>query len=319
MAESSLLIVFGQEFGGSHIAALIAWGLARGNVRFAFLGDHANSRGAADMGLLPDLLPGYVPVAAPGAFADEYPGLPTTAGLSQPEIFAAAGKGALGALLVVGADPVEKSAIDPASLKDTFIIVQDMFLTATAALADVVLPAASLYEKTGTITNTFGDVQLARKAADKAGVKPDFEILVRLAASMGADVKTLVPFGKAGVTADLGQSRGAQSGEADRHAIWLAANGLEPKLSPFDPLAVLDEIERLVPSYKFDRMNLFSGNDVPTEPGFVPVSSLTEPHPDLIASAHDGLFTSGSLSRYSPALRELELHQSQQLAETAPG
>jgi len=317
MAEPSLLIVFGQDFGGNHIAALVAWGLARGNVRFAFLGDHANSRGAADMGLLPDLLPGYVPVATPAAFADEYPGLPTTVGLTQPEIFAAARQGALAALLVVGADPVEKSAIDPASLKDTFVIVQDMFLTATAALADVVFPAASLYEKTGTITNTFGDVQLARKAADKAGVKPDFEILVRLAASMGADVKTLVPFGKAGVTADLGQSRGAQSGEADRHAVWLAANALEPKLSPFDPLAVLDEIERLVPSYKLDRMNLFSGNDVPTETGFVPVSSLTEPHPDLINSAHDGLFTSGTLSRYSPALRELEIHQSQQLAETA--
>jgi NADH-quinone oxidoreductase subunit G len=269
------------------------------------------------MGLLPDLLPGYVPVASPGAFADEYPGLPTTAGLTQPEIFAAAGKGALGALLVVGADPVEKSGLDPASLKDTFVIVQDMFLTATAALADVVFPAASLYEKTGTITNTFGDVQLARKAADKAGVKPDFEILVRLAASMGADVKNLVPFGKAGVTADLGQSRGAQSGEADRHAVWLAAHNLEPKLSPFDPLAVLDEIERLVPSYKLDRINLFSGNDVSTEPGFVPVSSLTQSHPDLIASAHDGLFTSGALSRYSPALRELALHQSQQLAETA--
>ena len=319
MAEPSLLIVFGQDFRSNEIGSFIAWGLARGNVRFAFLGDHANSRGAADMGLLPDLLPGYVPVASPGAFADEYPGLPTTVGLTQPEIFDAARQGALGALLVVGADPVEKSSIDPASLRDTFVIVQDMFLTATAALADVVLPAASLYEKTGTITNTFGDVQLARKAADKAGVKPDFEILVRLAASMGANVKTLVPFGKAGVTADLGQSRGAQSGEADRHAVWLAANGLEPKLSPFDPLAVLDEIERLVPSYKLDRMNLFSGNDVPTEPGFVPVSSLTEPHPDLINSAHDSLFTSGILSRYSPALRELELHQSQQLAETAAG
>ena len=92
---------------------------------------------------------------------------------------------------------------------------------------------------------------------------------------MGADVKKLVPFGKGGVKADLGQSRGAQAGEADRHAVWLSANGLEPKLSPFDPLAVLDEIERLVPGYKLDRLNLFGGNDVPTEPGFVPVSTLT--------------------------------------------
>ena len=92
------------------------------------------------------------------------------------------------------------------------------FLTETAALADVVFPAASLYEKTGTVTNTFGDLQMARKAADRAGVKPDFEILVRLADSMGVDIKKLVPFGKRGLTADLGQSRGAQAGEADRHA-----------------------------------------------------------------------------------------------------
>jgi NADH-quinone oxidoreductase subunit G len=322
MAEGSLLIVFGHEFSSSNqgqdqIGALVSWGLKRGNVRFAFLGDRANARGAADMGLLPDLLPGYVPVAAPGAFAEEYPGLPATPGLTRPEMFDAARAGKLGALVVVGADPVDRLKIDPASLAGTFVIVSDLFLTPTAAFADVVFPAASLYEKTGTLTNTFGDVQLARKAVDKAGVKPDSEILVRLASALGADIKKLVPFGKAGVTADLGQSRGAQSGEADRHAVWLSAHGLELKLSPFDPLAVLDEIERLVPAYKLDRISLFSGNDVATEPGFVPVSSLIEPHPDLIMPAHDGLFTTGTLGRYSPALRELELHQAQQLAETA--
>ena len=75
--------------------------------------------------------------------------------------------------------------------------------------------------------------------------------------------------------------------------MWLAANGLEPKLSPFDPLAVLDEIERLVPGYKLDRLNLFGGNDVRTEPGFVPVSALTHVGADLVTPAHDGLFTSG--------------------------
>jgi len=171
-----------------------------------------------------------------------------------------------------------------------------------------VFPAASLYEKTGTVTNTFGDLQLVKKAADHAGVKPDFEILVRLADSMGVDVKKLVPFGSGGVTSDLGQSRGAQSGEADRHAVWLASNGLEPKLSPFDPLAVLDEIERLVPGYKLDRLNLFGGNDVPTEPGFVPVSASSGA--GAIIPAHDGLFTSGTLGRHSPALLELEQHQS---------
>ena len=49
------------------------------------------------------------------------------------------------------------------ALKNTFIVVQDMFLTETALLADVVLPAANLYEKSGTVTNTYGDLQLVKK------------------------------------------------------------------------------------------------------------------------------------------------------------
>ncbi|MFY9852809.1 MAG: molybdopterin-dependent oxidoreductase [Terracidiphilus sp.] len=306
LAEESLLVVFGPEFSGMQLTKLVEWGLKRGNVRFAFLGGYSNSRGAADMGLFPDLLPGYVPVAAPDAFA-EYPGLPLTPGKTLPEIFDAASKGELGALLVVGADPVAKLGVSPAALQNTFVIVSDIFLTQTAALADVVFPAASLYEKTGTLTNTFGDVQLARKAADRAGVKPDFEILVRLAGAMGVDVKTLVPFGKIGTTADLGQSRGAQAGEADRHSVWLQANGLEPKLSPFDPLAVLDEIARLVPGYAVDRMNLLVGNDVQTEPGFVPVAALAGR--GLITPSREGLFTSGTLGQHSTALTELKQFQ----------
>jgi len=312
LAEESLVVVFGAEFTGAQVAELVAWGLKRGNVRFAYLGGYANSRGAADMGLLPDLLPGYLPVTAPGAFADEYPGLPAAPGKSIDGIFDAAAKKELGALLVVGADPIAKLDVDPSNLKNTFIIVQDIFLTKTASVADIVLPAASLYEKTGTVTNAFGDVQLVKKAADRAGVKPDFEILVRLAGAMGVDVKTLVPFRAGGVTADLGQSRGVQAGEADRHAVWLAANGLEPKLSPLDPLAVLDEIARLVPGYALDRVNLFGGNDVPTEPGFVPVTALTAALSNghgAIAVTHEGLFTSGTLGENSPALKELKSHQ----------
>jgi NADH-quinone oxidoreductase subunit G len=314
LAEESLLVIFGQEYRGRAVESLVAWGLKRGNVRFAYLGDQANSRGAADMGLFPDLLPGYVPVTAPGAFA-EYAGLPATAGKSLAQIFEAAAKGELGALLVVGANPVASLGADPAALKKTFVVVQELFLTETAALADVVLPTASLYEKSGTVTNTYGDLQMVKKAADRAGVKPDLEILVRLADAMGADVKTLVPFGKSGVTADLGQSRGAQAGEADRHAVWLAANNLEPRLSPFNPLAVLDEIARLVPGYAQDRINLLCGNDVRTEPGFVPVAALAEAVPGLVRPAHDGLFTSGTLGRYSPALKELAKHQAAQLVQ----
>jgi NADH-quinone oxidoreductase subunit G len=312
LAEDSLLVVFGSEYSGAQVAELVNWGLQLGNVRFAFLGGYANSRGAADIGLLPDLLPGYVPVTAPGAFA-EYPGLPAKPGKALAEMMTSAGKGGLGALLVVGSDPFAKLSVKPKVLKKTFVIVADIFLTETAALADVVLPAASLYEKSGTVTNTFGDVQMVRKAADRAGGKPEFEILVRLADVMGVDVKTLVPFGKGGVTGDLGQSRGAQAGEADRHAVWLAANNLEPKLSPFDPLAVLDEISRLVPGYAVDRVNLLSGNDVQSEPGFAPVSSLTTR--GQITPAHDGLFTSGTLGQHSAALQELARHQAAQLVK----
>ena len=270
LAEESLLVVFGSEYSGATVADLVAWGLNRGNVRFALLGGYANSRGAADMGLLPDQLPGYVPVTAPGAFA-EYACLLSTPGKTLAEMTVAANKGDLGALLLLGADPVKAFSMDHNAFKKTFVIVADLFLTETAALADVVFPAASLYEKSGTVTNTFGDVQLVSKAADRTGVKPEFEILVRLAGAMGVDVKTLVHFGNGGTTADLGQSRGVQAGEADRHAVWLEANNLEPKMSPFDPLAVLDEIARLVPGYALDRINLLSGNDVPSEPGFVPV------------------------------------------------
>jgi NADH-quinone oxidoreductase subunit G len=320
LAEESLVLIFGEEYRGAQVDPLVKWGLKRGNVRFAFLGDHANARGAADMGLLPDLLPGYVSVSSPGPFEAAYPGLSTVPGMTAPAMIGATGKSKLDALLVVGANPVASLSVDPAALKNTFLIVQDIFLTETAALADVVFPAASLYEKTGTVTSTYGDVQILRKAADRAGVKPDFEILVRLAGSMGIDVKNLVPFGKAGVTADLGQSRGVQAGEADRHAVWLEANNLEMKLSPFDPLAVLDEIERLVPGYKLDRLNLFGGNAVQTEPGFVPVAVLAGPaptEPDVVVPAHDGLFTSATLGRFSPALKELERHQAHELAETA--
>jgi len=319
LAEENLVVIFGEEYRGAAVDELVAWGLSRGNVRFAYLGDYSNSRGAADMGLLPDRLPGYVPVSTHHAFADEYPGMPHTIGLTLPQMLSAAAGGSLGALLIVGANPLELGTIDLSALKNTFIVVQDLFLTPTAAAADVVFPAASLYEKTGTVTNTYGDLQLVRKAADNPGVKPDFEIIVKLAASIDANVKALVPFSRTGITVDLGQSRGAQMGEADRHAIWLTAQGLEPRVSPFDPLAILDEIERLIPSYKLDRVNLFGGNDIHTEPGFVPVSALTSSGPDLVKPSRNGLFTSGTLGRYSKGITDLEHHQAAIKQEAVAG
>jgi len=191
--------------------------------------------------------------------------------------------------------------------------VQDMFLTETAVIADVVLPAANAYEKSGTFTNTCGDLQLVRQAGDVTGTKSDFEIVVRVADAMGWDVRKLVPFGR-GSTADMGQSRGAQSGEADRHAVWLEANGLEPKMSPFDPMAILDEIQRLVPGYGVSRMNLLSGNDEhPTLSGSGPGAFHD---PKLIVPANDNLFSSGTLGRYSRTLNSVIENPSKQPQET---
>jgi NADH-quinone oxidoreductase subunit G len=307
-AETNLLIIFGSEFRGRDIEAVVKFGLALPHARFACLGDYVNSRGAADMGLLPGLLPGYVPVDHGGPFAEEYgEALPTTPGMDLVQMFDAAERGELAALYVVGANPISRYGIDPAALKNTFVVVQDMFLTETALLADVVLPSSNLYEKSGTVTNTYGDQQLVKKAGDRAGVRSDFELMVRLADTMGADPKKLVPFGR-GVHADMGQTRGVQSGEADRHSVWLAAQNLEPKLSPFDPFAILDEIQRLVPGYQVSRLELLAGNDVHVQSSLVQIEAEPERHA-LILPAEDTLFTSGTLGRYSAILHSvLESH-----------
>jgi NADH-quinone oxidoreductase subunit G len=99
----------------------------------------------------------------------------------------------------------------------------------------------------------------------------------------------------------MGQTRGAQSGEADRHSVWLAAQNLEPKLSPFDPFAILDEIQRLVPGYQVSRMELMAGNDVHVQSSLVQITADAGRHA-LILPAEDTLFTSGTLGRYSAVL-----------------
>jgi NADH-quinone oxidoreductase subunit G len=308
-AAEGLLILIGSELRGAELKSLIKFGMTIPGAKFALLSDYVNSRGAADMGLLPDMLPGYTPVGS--SQFEEY-GAPAEAGLDMLEMFDAAGAGKLGALYVVGANPVLRYSIDPASLKNTFVVVQEMFLTETAVLADVVLPAANLYEKSGSVTNHYGDLQQVNKAGDRAGVRSDFEMIVRIADRMGAHIPTLIPFGK-GLRADMGQTRGAQSGEADRHAVWLTANNLEPRLSPFDPYAIFDEIQRLVPGYdKTFRLQLLSGNDQHLEPAaqLVQIDTVRR---DLVLPSGDTLFTSGTLGHYSAMLADLQANESSRL------
>jgi len=300
-AEQNLVVIFGSEIGGKDITALLKFGSTIPGAKFVCLGDHANSRGAADMGLYPDLLPGYVPVADSNKFHQEW-AIPSVRGLTFPQMANDAKSGRLRALYIVGANPIARFGVDPFAFSESFLVVQDMFLTETAHIADVVLPAANAYEKSGTFTNTCGDLQVVKKAGELSEAKPDFEMIVRIADAMGFDVHNLVPF-RRGMTADMGQTRGAQSGEADRHSVWLEAHGLEPKMSPFDPRAMLDEIQRLVPGYDVPRINLLSGNDEHTTLTNSGAGAIQDSN--LILPTNDNLFSSGTLGRYSNVLKSV--------------
>jgi len=302
--EHGLVVVFGSELRGAAVQPLVHFGLAQG-AKFLCLGDYANSRGAADMGLYPDMLPGYAAVDSATKFHENWlDAIPKSAGLSLPQMVEAAKADKLKALYVVGSNPVARFNIDPFALTKAFVVVQDMFLTETATIADVVLPVANAYEKSGTYTNTAGDLQVLKKAGDFAGTRSDFECIVRIAQAMGYDLHKLVPFTGAGIRADMGQTRGVQSGESDQHAVWLAAHNLEPKMSPFDPTAMLDEIQRLVPGYDISRLSLLAGQDEHTQ--LVQITGATgSGHPELILPGYDTLFTSGTLGRYSSTLNSV--------------
>jgi NADH-quinone oxidoreductase subunit G len=191
------------------------------------------------MGVLPDLLPGYR--AAPGR------------GMDLDQMLAAD----LDALWVVGANPLkDRPAPNPG-----FLVVHELFLTETAQAADVVFPAASAYEKSGTVTNTCGQVQRLTRALVREGAKPDLEIMSLLAGKMGLD------------------------------------------LGPATPEAVFAEIAANVPGYNVSLPVLDAGGSIQAAPVAGPAGIRVRP--ELIRSAGDTLFTSGSLGRYSNTLKSV--------------
>src|SRR5258707_881228 len=99
-------------------------------------------------------------------------------GLTSPQIVEAAQSGKLKALHVMGANPFAHfGTLGYGRGKLEFLVVQEMFLTDTAKVADVVFPAASAYEKDGTVTNTSREIQLLRKGAEDMGTRTDFDLL----------------------------------------------------------------------------------------------------------------------------------------------
>lgn len=153
-----------------------------------------NVQGCCDVGALANVLPGYQPVIdeAKRTGVEQVWGcaIPGRVGLTVTGMLDAAHAGTLKALYVMGENPMVSDP-DINHVRESLealdlLIVQDIFLTETAQLADVVLPAASFAEKDGTFTNTERRVQLVRKAIDPPGeARQDWEIVCQLAAKMG--------------------------------------------------------------------------------------------------------------------------------------
>ncbi len=154
-----------------------------------------NVQGACDMGGLPDVFSGYQKVtdeAARGRMAAAWnvDRLPAFAGLKVTQMLPAAHAGTLKAMYIIGENPLvsdpDLNHAEKSLGKLDFLVVQDIFLTETARLAEVVLPSACFAEKEGTFSNTERRVQRVRKAVDPPGAaRADWQILCDIAARMG--------------------------------------------------------------------------------------------------------------------------------------
>lgn len=178
--------------------ALMTGHIGKDNSGIFILGEKNNSQGALDMGVTPELLPGYASLQNPEE-RKRLGGLwkmtiPETPGLGALEILQAASEGRIKGLYIVGENPVinypEAGRIREALERTEFLVVQDCFLSETASLAHVVLPAAVFAEKEGTFTNGERRVQRVRPALPSPGeAYPDLWIFCQLAKLFGSPLR----------------------------------------------------------------------------------------------------------------------------------
>ncbi|MFW6331039.1 MAG: formate dehydrogenase subunit alpha [Gemmatimonadota bacterium] len=157
-----------------------------------------NVQGACDMGGLPNVFPGYQQVAD-GEARSKFEAawgveLPSEPGLTVTEIVSAALEGTVRALYIMGENPMvsdpDVTHVEEALRALDFLVVQDLFLTETARLADVVLPATSYAERDGTYTNTERLVQLTEPVIRPLpGTRRDWEILCDVSGRMGYEMR----------------------------------------------------------------------------------------------------------------------------------
>jgi predicted molibdopterin-dependent oxidoreductase YjgC len=158
-----------------------------------------NVQGGGDMGAIPNKLPGFTDILDPDGRArfDHAWGttVPPAYGMHLTQMFEAMGKGNLRALYVLGENPAQSEAdvSHAVSLLEGLdhLVVQDIFFTKTAELADVVLPATAAWcEAEGTVTNSERRVQRVRKALEPPeGTRDDIELLLEIAARLGHEWK----------------------------------------------------------------------------------------------------------------------------------
>jgi len=161
-----------------------------------------NVQGACDMGALPNVFTGYRPVSDEETrrkFEEAWGvELPSEPGMTATAMMEAAAEGGIKAMYIVGENPMVSDPnlrhAESALGNLDFLVVQDIFMTETAALADVVLPSASFAEKEGTFSATDRRVQRVRKAVEPPGeARADFEIVADLSRRMGYDMGTPEP------------------------------------------------------------------------------------------------------------------------------
>jgi predicted molibdopterin-dependent oxidoreductase YjgC len=195
----SLAMVFSEDFAGDpqgelKVEALANLALLTGRIGQPHSGiyplcRYINTQGAADMGMLPSLLPGHIPLADDQRRAQlaETWGLqiPTAAGLGFVQLKEGARQGMLKGLYVLGGDALEGEDFLSASGRVDFLVVQDVLLRKSAGRAHVVLPATSFLEQEGTFTNTERRIrQLRPVKAGPGGTLPDWRILADLIARL---------------------------------------------------------------------------------------------------------------------------------------
>jgi formate dehydrogenase alpha subunit len=173
---------------------MLTGNMGREGTGFSPLRGQNNVQGACDMGALPNVYPGYQKVdddtvrekfeVAWGCELSPKPGLPVT------EMMDTAHQGKIRAMFVAGENPLLSEPYSGhaklAMQKLDFLVVEDIFPTETALIADVILPAAAFAEKDGTFTSTERRVQKLEKAVEPPGeARPDWRIISGLAALMG--------------------------------------------------------------------------------------------------------------------------------------